>query len=193
MAAEDVYRVTLNWIINDQNVSNVIHVKQLDADAGEDPEQKIADGIGQIVDANWKASMANTSQLSEIIVKCIYPTPRQARVFNANIVGTSGDDPLPSASHVVFSLYTDEHSKKGRGRIRLAGLTDTMVTNANVTDTAKTTIQTFLQALLQTWTATGSAIHFAGHIWSTVDTLARDIVRGILRPNVRAMRQRRKS
>jgi len=129
MAVNDIYRFAISYNIGSERTMNVMHFKEVTACTDALPGLSLANAVHPIVDAFYAGVII--SQETQVILYQIQRVQPAAGVpvtiiLGAApflpIVGSGVADPVPSVAAALVSFYTALHTRNGRGRIYLPGL-----------------------------------------------------------------------
>lgn len=194
MAVNDLYRASINTIVNGVNTLNVMHFKQQDADGAEVPADSLKAALETVILPLWVPMLSNDTVIASVVVRRILPTGAQPFVYAlAGGTGTVAQEAEPANVAVVGSIYTTEVSKKGRGRNYYAGIAQTMVQGAIPTAAFVALFNTFKNALISAFIDAGSAIHWKMQLYSPSLNLGLEIKHIEQRMQLRVLRERIKN
>lgn len=160
MAAGDVYQLSLDQTVGQANLTNVFMYKQV-VD-GSDPalaRQKLAEAFeGDVMDkfaqglnAAWSAFCIRISRKSPTT------SPELVVVPTTNNVGAKINQVLPPNQVGVVSFYTEEYSRKGRGRKYISGMDAADEAANNCTNIGLIVLQAIGDAVLADLSAVGDS------------------------------------
>lgn len=129
MAVGDIYQCEIFYNIGSEITMNVLHFKEVTTCTDDIPAETVAKLVYDLIKPHIETVLfSDETNLTLIRVRRIKPTagvPATAIIGSAAFPAVNGagvGDPLPSTSAGLVSLYTDTHTRNGRGRIYFPGL-----------------------------------------------------------------------
>ena len=131
MPVNDVYRATFASKVNGVHLANVMHFQQLDDEGSEQPEDSLKAALQSQVLPTWVPMLSNDCQIEAVSIKRILATPNQPFVYTlTGGTGTVAQESEPPNLAVVATIYSDDNSRTGRGRMYLGGIAQTLIEGA---------------------------------------------------------------
>lgn len=191
MPVGDLYRATVNWAMPRANAANVFHFLQQDPDGAEDPAAQLAAGLGEQLDSGLMPLLSDQIAGTTIAIKRLLPTATQTRIFPWTTSGVLAEEILPPQTNLTVGLYTDVFSKRGRGRMRIPGLSVNSIEGSNFLSSVISSVVAWAVSFASAWSAAGSAINWVYQIYSIVDGASRAVQKVTARPQAKKIRSRR--
>jgi len=200
MAVNDVYRVNVLQNVGSEVTMNVLHFRE---EVAETVLLLPAEGPARAAHAIYTALAAFQSedwQVVQIESRRIHPTAGipYTWVLGAadQIVGAEVSEIIPSASALVISLYSSIATKRGRGRLYIAGLPETAQNEGQLTNSAHTDYDTWadtwlVEASTPVPPATGEYRVYVKSSFQLVGDVDWDVIATTTRSNLGTMRSRR--
>lgn len=193
MAQDDVFQVSVLQVCNGIKIVNVFHAKQTD-DNTDPPRTEItlAKAFIDVVLAKWILLTSVHWKAQWIAVKQIAPTIGATFSYpcGEDGYGTVDELAIPTNSVAVVDLYSDELTRKGRGKTHLSGLTRDEANDGSITSACLALIRAFDETLGDDITPTGGGHTYRPGIWSTTHLEFYPITGAVVRANLRTLRSR---
>ena len=192
-ALNEVIRATYEWDYDGNLCENVLHfatdgtaVVQADVDALAAYAKNfftVGNTSGHaIIDA-----LTNEITLDAILVRTIDPLNPLAAAEGVGQAGSLVGNGVPFESAAVATFLTDLASRRGRGRIFIAGMSTGLITGGRLGTTATGDIQHSIEHFLANL-HTDTGLNWV--VWSPTNNSARDITGAVIRTILHHQRRR---
>jgi len=163
MAIGDKYRASIVTNVAGIDCVNVLHFEQMAPDGAEVPADSLKAALETILLPVWVPMLAPSVAIASVIIKKILPAPDQPFSYTfAGGTGTNaGGNTMPPNIAVVLSIYTNDNTRKGRGRNYISGIDEAEVLETSPKASLVTLFSTFITTLLGGIVDGGSAINWA--------------------------------
>jgi len=200
MATGDVYRAQINMQCGSTPTMNVLHLREL---TGRGTNESGTENVVSIVSDFYnalKAQLAEGWRVISIRANQVHPAsaqPPDVTVFGGaeSIEGAIVSDMVPSNAPLVISLYSSVVGRRGRGRIYLPGVPETMQDDGQITSDYHADVDAICEAHLDelkgpVGAGTGTYEYI---VWNPPgpSTANMTVQQHIVRPNLANMRSRR--
>lgn len=200
MAINDVFRVQVNMQAGSQPSMNILHLREVTARGGtENGAENVTELVGDFYTAlatslseDWRVISIRASQIAPIV-----PGPPAVTIFGGaeSIEGAVASHMVPSNSPLVISLYSNISGRKGRGRIYLPGIPESVQADGQITNAAWTSITGSCNAHLDELKGPvgGGTGTYEYIVWNPPGpgTANMAVLQFLVRPNLANMRSRR--
>lgn len=175
MPIDDVYQLTIDFQLENQNMSNVLHARQTTIDGAGAGEVV----LGQIWEANLKDAYKNLLTTDVLVVQTrtrrILQTETQAFIDPINEFGASSPPTMPTHQAAVLRMYGEPEMRKGIGNQRISGFSSLAVESGRVTAGGAIFLNAYGALLADEWTQDGWSFRFG--VFSRIDLICRDILK----------------
>jgi len=191
MPVNDIYRATIAQSINGVHVANVMHFQQLDDEGSEVPEDSLKAALETIILPVWVPMLSNDAVIQDCAIKRVLPTPDQPFVYSfSGGTGTVAQESEPPNLAVVATIYSNDNSRKGRGRNYFAGIASTLIQGAVPKASFVSLFATFKAALMSAFQDAGSSVRWTITHYSPFDDAYSPVVHIEQRMQLRVLRSR---
>lgn len=195
MAVNDVYKADIYYNVGSELTQNVIHLREITACTSPVPALAVCSAV-----QNKWIEIFETAMFSDEVyvplVRAIRISPSSS-VPNINILGattingTGTGDPIPSASALLLSLYTNTFLPTARGRIYIPGMAVENQDDGQLKDAAITLANAMAIDLVADWTPTGLSGEWELVVWSRKLSTAAKVTQVVPHSNLATQRGRR--
>lgn len=190
MSINDVYQAVIGMNVKGQKIANVLHFEQTSGDGVITPNHDLCLAIQEDLLPTYQLTTSNDLSFESIRAHKISPAIGGTYVLPIAVLGLIAQDTLPPNGNVVATLYSDNLTRQGRGRIFISGVPDTVSGDGRLNSAAVGTYVTFLDLLMGTIQAAAGATFRAG-VWSTVGLAFHDFTSYQIRARINTLRSRR--
>jgi hypothetical protein len=194
MAAGPVWQLTITGDIDGQRVQNVLHFRETAAGAGEIPALDLIEAVGLTVMPKWAACLSAGWQATSFYCRKVAPVPAipflRLATGTMAFIGTRGDAVCPPTSALLLSLYSDEASRRGRGRIYLPGVAEADQDAGQIVEALLTAAVVLCEELDDTITDANGG-QYNPCVFSRVDVEGYDVITAQPQTNLATQRSRR--
>jgi len=188
MPANDILEISVDAILNGQNVTNVMRFIQVGVDGSGDARVALANVWVNQFDGPLRNTQVTAVAHQQLRVRRLLPTQTQTIITPNLQPGTLTGVGIPVNQCVVLRFYGTPAGRKGTGNQRMYGIRTISVLDGRIDNGQSTLIQTY--AVLFTSTqADISGYSFRGVVLGN-DNLARQIERTTPLPRIRTMHSR---
>jgi len=195
MAVGDVYKCDIFYNVGSELTQNVIHLREKTACTDPVPAQAVVSALTN----RWLSVYEVALFSDEIYVPLIRairisPTssvPGLSILGPTTINGTGTGEPVPSASALLVSIYSNTFTARGRGRIYFPGLDSAKQNDGQIDDAALTLANTLALELIEDYTPTGFTGSWELGVWSRADATFRLVTQCFPHTNLATQRGRR--
>ena len=186
----DVLEVNVNWNQEIQTFTNVLHYRQVGADGTGDVRQALVDAIQSGVQTEWLAAVSEDVTLLGYAARKLYPVQTQQLDVPINAPGTDVADAMTPNIACVIALYAQIEGRKGVGRVYVSGVPEDGISFGNINGPSRATLNALKEQLVLPIVDAGTGFSFQLAVWDGVASIARDVVKGVLRFRVSNLRSR---
>lgn len=190
MALNDVFELSLLFNLKGQKLANVLHFEQDSADGAIPPNEDICNAFYEDCWPAMQDLLSNDISLENIKGRRIDPTPGGVYLLPVGEPGNVGVDSLPPNSTLLTTIYTNELSRSGRGRMSISGIPKSYSQNGLMQNGAIATVAAFYDLLLATIQYGANAVFTYG-VWSALAETWYEAVSYQIRPQLHTLRGRR--
>ena len=125
MAVGDLYEASLLYSLKGEKCVNVLRFQQTTNPSTVSDELDLGNAVKADLWPAIKTASSEDLVLQMIRVRRYAPTAGGSIMVTVDEAGGVSEDSLPSNNCVVITMYSDNSTKHGRGRIHLPGIPDT--------------------------------------------------------------------
>lgn len=194
MPINDIYRATFASRVNNVNVANVMHFRQIDDEGAEVAADSLKAALESVLLPTWVPMLSNEVIIDSVAITQIEAVEGQPFVYSlAAGTGTVAQHAEPPNLAVVLSIYSDDNSRAGRGRVYLAGIAQTLIQGAVPKASFVSLCATFTTTLVSAMIHAPSTIHWTMVQWSGANDSYNPIVHVEQRMQLRTLRKRNRN
>jgi len=195
MALNDIYKVDFFYNVGSELTQNVIHLRETTECTEGIPAVAVCSAAqNKWIDIFETALFSDEVYVTLVRAIRISPSPSVPNINilgAATINGTGTGDPIPSASALLMSLYTDTFLATARGRMYLPGLDSSQQDDGQIKDAALTLAIAAAADLVDPWTPTGLSGEWELVVWSRKLSTAKAVTHCVPHSNLATQRGRR--
>ena len=190
MPANDVYELSIDQLLQGQNLTNVHHCIQIGSDGTGDARAAVTLWWDEHFKENWLDCIVTAVSMVQTRVRRLQPTQTQTLITAATGDGDVLGEGLPSQSCGIIRTYAVPLARRGTGHVKVPGI-DIAVTAAGKIDAATESIWNAFAVEMQTdLTETTTGYIFRMGVYSTIDEVLRPIVLAKARPRIKTCHSR---
>ena len=173
----DISELNVDATLAGQNVCNVHHFVQVGSDGTGDARTGVADMWIEDFQAVFLDCLSDQFALSQLRARRIQPTQTQSLITAAAGAGDLATEPLPNQSCAILRQHAVPLLRRGTGHVKLSGITVDNVSDGRISTALAILIDLFAAKMIADQTDSGSGYTFRSAVYSSVDSIARKIVR----------------
>jgi len=188
MPANDVFEVSVDAVLNGQNMTNVMHFIQIGADGTGDARTAMAGLWTAIFDLPLRNTQSSSVLHQQTRVRRVLPTQTQTTITAGVNAGTRLVESIPTNQTAILRFYANPFGRRGTGNQRFYGVGTDVVLSGRISDGMATLMQLY-GVLFITNAPPSNSYVFRAAILSN-DGIARPIMKTLPLPVVKTMHSR---
>ncbi len=190
MAIGDIYELTTRMTIFTQNVVNVHHLLQSRADGSGKAEDAIDVIWNAIFKTAFKDVMTGDVTIVDLSIRRIKPTQTQPTVYAVGESGSIMSGTLPSNCCAIVRQFAQPAGRKGSGHVKIVGVPQDNINEGRVNAAYATLLNTYGTKFAAEVVDAASGYGFDPAVYSTIDSVARPILKAGAASRVRTVHSR---
>src|SRR5690242_16910810 len=125
MAINDLYELSVNQVIANNKIVNRFHLR--DSLGASDVANAIIANFRTLIEPSWVACQSTDCRIASYTCLRVNPMPGGTTIQNVSVPGTDAGDVCAPQTNALVAWYTNDITRRGRGRMHLSGLPETEV------------------------------------------------------------------
>lgn len=194
MAIDDVYQAAIAVTVNGINTLNSMYFQQLDDEGAEVPADSLKAALESILLPDWVPMLSTGTTIESVTIRRVLATPDQPYVYNfAGGAGTVATEAMPPNIAVIFSHYSDNNDKTGRGRNYMSGVAESLIIGSVVKTNYVSLFDVFKTTLLSAMVQAPSLVRWTFCHYSAFNGSSDPIIHIEQRMQLRTLRFRNRN